>query len=434
MATAKEDKKLPSKITVLLVGKSAITTIERKKYTLNQISKDLKEEIKKMVENYNKLPSANKLAKLVKIFTPVTTKQEVAKKVEKKVKHVQVKKVKGELKEAKATKQKLLAGAQAMTKEIREFLKGDSRFEVKDGLVYLVPYYQVPLPNDLVGEIKRYIDDKLSLDPLINFWMLALLNPNPVARTKMFGYLFRHKLIITPSGYFVTYRMVKKTDDPNVFTHAHSVGTGKQLYYKPGTVARIPRVDCDEDGSRDCSRGLHTGTPNFIGISGLENLGDGYKKANNSSGGGGYGTGYSAPEKQTFSHIFGNQAIICLVNPMHVVSVPESDTRKMRSCEFYFCKLTTVEEVVKLQTDEYRIFDHTYQEHEAEELRKMLKITKLQNYVDKSSTDLTAKKRAELEEKIEGLKKQLTLGGDSMSKDLTIDHINSIIQSRVIKK
>lgn len=292
------------------------------------------------------------------------------------------------------------------------------------------------MPDLLVQRFIDYVQLKHDVQPLVNFWMWCLLNPNKVARYKLFAYLSKHKLLITPSGYFVTYRMVKTTDKPGVFTHARS-GV-KQIFYKIGEVAKLDRAtECDEDGSRDCSRGLHTGSPDFIGIK----VGEGYDKGETKtkSQGGGFGTGYDAPKETTqkFNNSFGNQAVICLVNPMHVVSIPNSDTRKMRSCQLFFAKLTTPEEVLSHLTDaDYLVFDNEYAQIEAEEIKKMLEGAKLEDYSDGSVEALTGKKDSSSQKKLKALQNKLSsLNGkvleDKVADDVTQDEMMRIIQSRV---
>lgn len=422
------------KIKLLQVGRSLILTVSGNKYTFTTAEKDVREKLKEQIERHNKKPSKVSLDKIVKAVTPKA--QEVEKKaiaVKAKAKH-KVKETKRAIQQASKELAEIASKEVEISAEIAEavnYLKGDTRFLVKNEEVFLIPFTEVPMPKELVFEIDRFITEGTDLQPLINFWMLALLNPNPIARTKLFGYLSRHKLIVTPSGYFVTYRMVKKTAQHGVYTSAHS---GKEEY-RMGEVFKLPRTQCDEDGVNDCSRGLHTGTPDFIGLK----LGDGYhKEFKTKAEGGNFGTGYDGPtvQNQHFSHDFGNQAVIVLVNPMHVVAVPNSDTRKLRACELYFCKETTVEEVIKLQTKAaYSVYEDLYREYEAGELRKMLETTKLEHYSDPSNTSpvrLATDKKNNLIAELFRLKDNLKVNGDDINMiGLSLADINKIIQSRI---
>jgi hypothetical protein len=424
-------------IKLVQVGQTLMLKVpnDRAQHNFTSPDKEKREMVKKMVEAYNKLPSETKLMKILKIVDEKKLALEVKQMKEKKKIKKDVKVTKRALGETK----KLLAEAAV---GIRGFLKGDKRFITVNGCVYLAPFETVPMPISLVNTLADMIQKNENVDALINFWKLCLLNPNPIARNKLFGYLQRHKLVITPAGYLVTYRNVKKTDTEGVFTSAH---TGKEQY-RIGKVFRMDRKACDEDGANDCSRGLHTGTPEFLGIHGLDKIGDGYVDKGkveilSKSNGGGQGTGYYEPaeieklKRQTFTTSFGNQAVICLVNPMHVVSVPESDTRKMRSCELYFVKTTTPEEVVDIQVSEYHTYENAYKAYEKEELEKMLEETKLIHHVksapESDVTQMSARKKAVYEERLKELQAKMKIGQDTINKELSFAEINAIIQSRV---
>lgn len=417
-------KLLPIKL--MQVARSLILNINGEKHNFTTADKDLREKVKKAVETYNKAPNEQRLDKVIKLITPKTQKKELALVKTKSLEKKKVKVAKAELKEA--------------TKELKDAYNGinfekpdpailgqfvpDARFKIISGRLFLLPFINVALPPLLVTEIVYYQQKQLDLDPLVNFWKLALLNPNPIARTKLFDYLSRQKLLITSKGYFVTYRMVKTTSEAGVYTDAHT----HTMRYVPKSVCRIPREQCDEDGSRDCSRGLHTGTPLFIGLE----LGDGYKRVTTKQANpGSYGTGYDAPKQQDFSQAFGNQAIRCLVNPMHVVSVPDSDTRKMRSCEFYFCGTTTAEEVMKEQLGEYTAYEDLYHEFEAKELDEMLKNHEIKQAIDENKVAKGKQAKEKAQEKLNQLKEKVHVGKDPVSKELTLEEINLIIQSRL---
>lgn len=408
------DKK--QKIDYKQVGRSIVAVIDKQKYVLTSAEPATRDGLKKEIEAYNLRPSDTRLKKIIKLFTPKTEKKKTEAIVAKKVTKNKIKEVKRAALEPKKT-----------LKKLREFFKGDKRLIVDGEGVKLAGFETVPMPKDLVSEFELYINKGINIEPLINFWMLCLLNPNPIARTKLFSYLSRHKMIITPNGYFVTYRMVKKTEKPGIYTHAHGVRNEvDRVYYEVGKASRIPRSKCDEDGSRDCSRGLHTGTPAFIGLGGLEKLGDGYVRKFTDDG---YGTGYG-PDR--FEETFGNQAVMVLVNPSHVVSVPDSDTRKLRACELYICKEVTVDEVIKLQTNDVYVYDNNYRNFELEEIKKMLKETKLKNFVDEAQKmHVTSSKK--VMEQIKELRSKLNLSGDTFNPELSFDEINRLVQSRIVK-
>jgi len=444
-------KAAPIQIKTQTVGKVFITIIERKKYSL-QVDKTAKDLIKKEIEAFNTRNTKTRLDKILALLTP---KKEAAKTlavVVKKKLHRDRKATKASLLETKKELSSVSMDATLDAEGIKVLSKLKD-FLIKDGNLYLKPFVNIRMPKTLVDRVIDFVKADTSLDPLINFWKLALLNPNEIARTKLFDYLSRQNITLTPRGYIVTYRMVKKTDrkSGNGDTIYTSARTGKEDYIM-GTAYSLPRTECDEDGGRDCSKGLHTGTHKFIGIiadkkdlSGLEtngSLGEGYgkgvrittKRETHDS----YGTSYDNPRsiesKQNFDHSFGNQAVICLVNPMHVVSIPDSDTRKMRSSELYFCKTTTAEEVIDLVEQDYHIFDHAYYQYELEEINKMLKASKLKEYIDNVEVARTVKKKQLLETRLEELNKSLIINKDVINTNqLNLSDIYNIVKSRVIK-
>ena len=425
--------------------------IQRKKYVV-AVTKDSKALIKKEIDAFNIRNSKARLDNILILLTPKEQHAKAVVLVAKKKLHHDKKVVKSSLLETKKELSSVSADA-ALDAEGIKILSKVKEFLIKDGNLYLKPFVNVRMPKTLVNRVIDFVKANTSLDPLINFWKLALLNPNEIARTKLFDYLSRQNITLTPRGYMVTYRMVKHTNRKTVSGNPiyTSARTGKEEYIM-GTSFSLPRTECDEDGGRDCSKGLHTGTHRFIGIVADKkafgdldsngSVGEGYGKGvritTKTETHDSYGTNYDYPSsresKQHFDHSFGNQAVICLVNPMHVVSIPDSDTRKMRSSELYFCKTTTAEEVIDLVEQDYHIFDHAYYQYELEEINKMLQGSKLKEYVDNKEVAKTLKKKQELELRLQELNKSLHINKDVINTNqLNLSDIYSIIKSRVVK-
>lgn len=435
------------KISYLNVGRKITAVIDGASFPVT-IAGDAKEKLLRAIESFNLAPTDTKKQRIIKMLQPETKKAEETKlKTVSKAKH-DIKEVKRVIK--KATKEiekelKQLPSA-TVTQENIVYFQNDPRFILKNNNVYLAPFTTVEMHKVMVDRIEKFIKSGTDLTPLINFWKLALMNPNPIARNKMFEYIMKKNLTITPKGYLVTYRMVKDTGKldargKKIYTSAY---TGEEHYFM-GESFSLPRTECDEDGAQDCSRGLHTGTPEFIGIVSDKRysmdedkggVGTGYgiryettKAAHPTS----FGTGYDSPKEQTktFNNCHGNQAIICLINPMHIVSVPNSDTRKMRSCEIYFCRETTANEVIDMVEKDYLIYDDQYFKYEAAELEKLLKATKLERYVDTAALGKSQSARTLAMNKLKELKASLAIRGDKVSQDLTPEEINAIIKSRI---
>lgn len=424
------------------IAKNFIVVIEGKKYTKSNITeKDLKS-IQNKILIYNKLNNPDKLKEILEFFVSETTK---AKEKDKTISKGLEKGLKKAKKEDLVENKKKVAAKKVTNKKVLEKVKTSIKRNKKDDYSHLLVVNKsgemsmkgcedIAMPDFLVKRIEDFIEKGESLKALLNFWSLCLLNPNEIARTKLFSYLEHNGLIITPSGYFVTYRMVKKTNKTNVYTDART-GT---MEYVPGTVARIKREDCDEDGSNSCSKGLHTGTPKFIGIVAKKKVqgdtkgivGDGYEITTKTLNSQSYGTGYDSPKEQKFDNQFGNQAIICLINPQHVVSIPHEDERKMRSCEFYFAKLTTAEEVIDMVEKDYLIFDGDYQSFELKDLQEMLKDKKLVSYINEKT--VTGAKIHKLEKEIREKKDSLRMATDKIAENLDVAALKAIINQRLV--
>ena len=387
------------------IGANIIATFGKEKVS-GKVSKEEAEKIMAKGKLYEKKPTAKGKSDLIQMITPKTTQARKAEeKTEAKIKGLKKlvkKEEKGTIKD-KAKVKKLVS------KEIE-----NSKSEGKDMLAYtkngivLAGFENIVMPDLLVNKVIDFLKANISIKPLLNFWSLCLLNPNEIARTRLFEYLSRHKFIITPSGYFVTYRMVKKTNDPSVFTDAHT-GTFK---IKVGEIVSISRSECDEDGSNDCSKGLHVGSPDFIGIT----KGDGY--GNKSTGQ--IGTGYSAYQSHD---AYGDQPIIAFVNPMHVVSIPNSETRKLRCCEYFPFKLTTPEEVIRTEDSDLYIFETDYKKVELEQLMGAIDKKALKEY----STTKSDTVKEKLDEELSKLK----VGTTEVAQSLSSSEIKNIILHRV---
>jgi hypothetical protein len=439
------------KLTKVQTGQNVTVTFNEQKYTKRIVDKEERQNfILKLSEIQEKLEKTSNNKVIEKLFNTVLNMfTSTSSNIEKNIKNEQIKQ--------KSIKKKLKTLDKSETKEVKKnqakekiynigVLKKITEEGIKEEYEQLVitndgialkEFESIPMPKLLVDKIQEFTKRKVSIQFLINFWYKCLQNPNHVARTKLFDYLLGQNIIITKSGNFVTYRMVKNCNAIGVkldgyFTDAHT----HTMKYWPKSVCLIPRSECDEDGSRDCSKGLHTGNPRFIGIniekSNKEELGNGYKTVTYSPNeefgyNEGYGTGYDKP-KLKFDESFGNVPIICIVNPANVVSVPDSDTRKMRSCEFYFVKTTTVEEVIALEAGDYLLFDEDYEKIEIDRIKDKIKEQGLEKYIAADSyrsSDIT-KLRNKLENKLISLKVN-----DVISPDLSLEQIKTIIKHRL---
>lgn len=274
--------------------------------------------------------------------------------------------------------------------ELKEDLEQSSILDFEDGKVYLRSVSNLILPEELATAIRdaEKEGDKELLQSYINFWTLCSLNPNAEARKNLFWFLRKYGMRISKSGLFVTYRNVnvkeegreidnklaefvssqytrvkfklKKSpknyyvgyqegvDDENLIINLDSskfktiIGKLDELYFKLsdesgdsspvytdahsgkfrikiGKVVSMPRGACDERSDVTCSRGLH--------VAGKSWLSQGY---------------------------YGQQSIMCLVNPADVVAVPPLDNYgKMRTCAYFPVKLINRDEQGQMITEEF---------------------------------------------------------------------------------
>ena len=129
-----------------------------------------------------------------------------------------------------------------------------------------------------------------------NFWTLMSLNPDETCRKNLFWYLTKNELIISRSGFFISYRNVDKTDEEGVFTDHHS----HSMKIRVGEVVTMPRSECDSDSNVTCSRGLHQANRFWL-----------------------------------TKNYYGSVGLVCLTNPADVVAVPKEDHYgKLRTCAY----------------------------------------------------------------------------------------------------
>lgn len=280
--------------------------------------------------------------------------------------------------------------------------------DVDSGEVFLGGF-NTPVPDDLIEVIKEYHENGYPLEAIVNFWKLLMINPDTRVRTDLFKFINTHDFVLTDTGYMLVYKAVaykerqandlaeyvtnqylyvKKEwkcspnkymvfrnadgsfgmtkvqtaegwdeDDKNieflgklgdlnakldvisaesetVYTDKHT----KTMIIKLGVPVVMPRKNCDSDPRRDCSCGLHVGATKYV-----ESFGS-----------------------------TGDAVLVCLVNPAHVVAVPEYDNSKMRVSEYFPIALATYTEDRKIEIVEQMYWESDYQTYEETELAKLI--------------------------------------------------------------
>lgn len=272
----------------------------------------------------------------------------------------------------------------------------------------------IPMPELLAETFVDYIDNDYPVEALENFWKLLVTNPDPRVREDLFKFLQTYSFSITDNGYFIGYKALEvklqavedlagfvsnqhlkyKKMKKNVANYdivrttttetkgdqtietktLRAVGKGKSkkneevignlaelfktistlvdkrsVYQSKtsgvngkieqvlGVPVRQDRKLCDNDPKVDCSEGLHVGSTKYV---------------------------------QQFADD-GDKILAVLVNPAHVVAVPDYDNSKMRTCEYFpYAELDRLDE--SFEEIESPYFEEDYMKYEKEELEEQL--------------------------------------------------------------
>lgn len=300
-------------------------------------------------------------------------------------------------------------------KKIRLYLNERTRIAMMAGLeadsetqeVFLAGF-NTSIPDDLVEVIKEYHENNYPIQAIINFWKLLMINPDKRVRESLFKFIKTHDFVLTDTGYMVVYKAVayqeKKKNDllefvtnqylhvkkdwscsPNKYTvyrdaqgvlgitknetiatwktketgvtilgklgelnakldsiadETQSTYTDKHTHsmsIKLGEPVIMDRKECDSDPAVDCSYGLHVGATKYV-----ESFGSN-----------------------------GDAVLVCLVNPAHVVAVPNYDHSKMRVSEYFPIALATYTGG-KIDIIEQMYFESDYTNYEEAQLQDMV--------------------------------------------------------------
>ena len=291
----------------------------------------------------------------------------------------------------------------AEVQELVDVLLESGLFEEKNGSYYRVGN-PISVPKMLLEKYKSIMTNpelgndeyNTQLEALDNFWLKCSLNPNVYARENLFEFLSRWEFVITQKGYVVTYRNANLKQEGNKelhdfiatnytkikgqkksprnywvnknhetgelsytqheFTSENDLGNLQDLYnnlsdlsetvytdahsgttkIRIGEVVSIPLEKCDLS-QNECSAGLHTASSGWL--------------------------------KRNY---YGSVGLVCLVNPMNIVSVPKGDYGKMRSSSYLPIGLAEWDEegnIIPVATD---VFEDDYDAYTIEELNKLL--------------------------------------------------------------
>ena len=243
-------------------------------------------------------------------------------------------------------------------------LKSNNQFEFDGNQSMYLKGTSDPIPEFLASKLLDFIENKVSVEPLINFWKHLLLNPDPGVRMQLYGFLEHGGHPITDGGYFLAYKAVsikKKYDTSTgeevqswsydeetgekieqkitqelVFCPFHNGTHGMRIIF--GEPVAMPREECDPNPDQTCSSGLHVGSMEYVG---------------------------------DFGHSDASAILEVLVSPRNVVAVPtDYNNTKMRCCEYYpVCISEGENDKIYLESD-YAPFDEAALDAEINEFAK----------------------------------------------------------------
>lgn len=311
-------------------------------------------------------------------------------------------------------------------------LVADNIFTIKNGSFYLTGYETFPMPEELVVRIQSHVEQGLSVQPLVNFWKLLMLNPDPVARESTFKFMSEYDFPITDSGYFIGYRAVKQTDKtydavtgwvPQKYVELKATGENPADYtaMKDPDGGEFVAVKTDvitndnggfiapenvlgnlEEMFTNQTTGVtdapeytdwHSGTTSVRlgGTVSMDRASVDCNPANTCSrglhiGAPGYVKGFGGSDS-----VF----LACLVNPMNICAIPaDYSYQKMRVCEYYAYGIVDLNNDMEIRTPYFELDYKTFEERELDKQLEEHKAT-----IEASREALTAQ-RIVLERKV----------------------------------
>jgi len=306
-----------------------------------------------------------------------------------------------------------------MNTSMRKAKENGLDYDMETGEVFLHGF-NTPIPELLVSTIENYHENGFPMESIINFWKLLMVNPDKRVRVSLFDFIQTHDFSLTENGYMVVYKAVESFEEiednlisfigeavyrvrkdwkasparyavykdladntyhitkattienwSEVEKNIEYVGNLKTLEknlttmsnakdivkFLPGRVKNNPssynveketvylgvphkmeRRECDSDPATDCSYGLHVGATSYVKSFASSN----------------------------------SVILVCLVNPAHVVAVPNYDHSKMRVSEYFPFGIAQRDSSGNIDSVKQSYFEHDYIDYEVEELERQL--------------------------------------------------------------
>lgn len=204
----------------------------------------------------------------------------------------------------------------------------NNQFSVKDGLIY-INGEDTPMPEALSKRVIAFMEEGLPFQPLINFWNRLKKNPSYITIQRLYDCLERNHHPITPEGYVLAYKAVRRGNDGNLWD-CYTFGkkeSGKGTFRNNvGDIVKMERGTVNDDPNVHCSAGLHCSSYQYA------------------------------------AHVYGSRddvLVEVLVDPANVVSVPKDhDSQKFRTCEY---KVVGINQE-KIERDDELVDEYDYYE------------------------------------------------------------------------
>lgn len=279
--------------------------------------------------------------------------------------------------------------------------------DVDTGEVFLEGF-NTPIPKTLLDVFEEYHENNYPVTAITNFWKLLMINPDKRIRESLFKFITTHDFVLTDMGYMVVYKAVYLADknqnnevlnnfvvnkfnqvkkdwkcsankyvvyldnETNMYSLTKEITAnkwneeelnikfignlgelyknlsvdGKTIYtdmrtrkfsIELGVPVKMLRTECNSDPEIDCSYGLHVGATKYVNTFANEN----------------------------------SVVLVCLVNPAHVVAVPNYDHSKMRVSEYYPYAVAEYSNN-KIGAIKEVYFENDYSNFEQKELEEMI--------------------------------------------------------------
>lgn len=137
-----------------------------------------------------------------------------------------------------------------VTPENINFKYADSNLSIsKEGVVTINGDV---LPASLSKVIVSLYKEEAPIDCFINFWHKLNQNPSNKAVNRLYDFIEKHNITILPDGNLLLYRVVRRTEQPEVFVDIYT-GTMRQAI---GDKISVSRNSVDDRDEISCSHGL----------------------------------------------------------------------------------------------------------------------------------------------------------------------------------